>query len=187
MASKASKNKTVLGLDLSTNSIAFGIIKNGKLVNRGELDLKGELYSRIAVAGKTSKILCDANPDVVAFETAAFVNNRQVVIKLAMVTGAVLSSFDPYDTMFMEVAAITWQSYIGNSPSTKKDKAKLKKETGKSDSWVKNEIRKRRKQYTIDYVENKFNKTFESDNLADACAIASYAWEKIIEEQARSK
>ena len=75
---------------------------------------------------------------------------------------------------------ITWQSYIGNKNYTKAQKDSVKQEfPDHAESWYKNKIRERRKDFTKNYVAN-LGVTTESDNVSDAAGIAWYAVNNLV-------
>ncbi len=171
---------TVLGLDVSTKSVAFAIFKNGKPVRCGEIFLKGDdEYARAQDARRKTRALIEAGvleADYVAIERAVFVNNMNVAIQLATVFGAVVSAFDGKVWKFTPTE---WQNGIGNPTWKKPDKDALKaKHPDKSDSWLKNESRKIRKQRTMDFARDHFDIESESDNVSDAVGIAYFCYKE---------
>lgn len=167
---------SVLGLDLSTRSIAFARLVDGKPDNWGEVNLVGNTaFDRIHDA-KRKMAAIGLKADYIAIEGAIYVNNMKATIALAYVYGAVLGELMERNSKVVAVEPITWQSYIGNPNWGPKKRAELKEEyPGKRLSWYKNEIRKRRKQITIDWVDDTYGVVLDSDNVADAFGLAHYA------------
>lgn len=170
-----------MGIDCSTNSLAFSIFDGKKLVQWGEFSFgKGDMLHRINNANRvvndaiSAGILNDV--DKVMFEGAVYVNNRQTVINLAYAFGAAVSPLIKPGVKAESVPAITWQNYIGNKIFTKEEKETLKKNnSGRSASWLKEEMRRIRKQRTADFIKNKFGVDVPNDNISDAIAVGWYA------------
>ena len=171
------KGSRVMGIDASTHTIAYCIFDDKKVVEYGELNFDGgTIYERILNAKRIVKALRSRfSVDFVAIEAAVMVRSAQTGLKMAYTFGAIMAELLENGAKVFEVHPITWQSYIGNNNYTKAQKESVKKEfPGRSDSWIKNEIRLRRKQNTLDYMA-KLGVYTDSDNVADAAGIAWYA------------
>lgn len=171
----------ILGIDASTNSIGFSVIENGKLINYGEIFFSGtSVFERLADAQK--RIVADlsnVNPDLIVFESAIFVQNKQTVITLAYAFGAVVTALMKDGIDVLELPPITWQNHIGNKALTKDEKNKIKEAApGRSDSWYSNQYREFRKQRTINWVKEKYDVEIESNNITDSIGVATTAWDK---------
>lgn len=167
--------KSVIGLDCSTKSIAFARLVDGKPDTWGEIVLVGNTaFERIHDARRKVAAL-KLKADVVAIEGAIYVNNMKASINLAYVYGAVLGELMERNSKVYAVEPITWQSYIGNPNWGPKKRQELRDEfPGHRLSWYKNEIRKRRKQQTIDWVSDEYDVQLDSDNVADSFGLAHY-------------
>ena len=184
MTSKlASLNKMtgsrVLGIDASTQSIAFCLFDNFKPVYYGEIQFNGsDVYERILDAKKKihalkSEIFQDI--DYVAIEAAVMVKSIHVGIKMAYIFGAIMAEILDNNTKVIEVHPISWQSYLGNKNFTKVEKESVKIEfPGKSENWYKAKVREIRKGKTLQFMAEKGIIT-TSDNVADAAGISWYA------------
>jgi hypothetical protein len=117
---------------------------------------------------------------LVAIEAAVFVNNRQVVIMLAGIFGALSAAFD---CPVHQVAPVSWMNHIGtNIRGTKADMINIQKEIpGKSKSWYKSELRKRRKQHTMDILSELYSISLNDDDIADSLGIAKYCYDELRE------
>jgi len=176
------KAHKVLGIDASTNSIAFCLMNEKVPVKWGEITFDGaDVYERILDAKrKIRSFKRELDTDFVVIEAAISVKSVATGMKMAYVFGAIMSELLDDNVEVVEVHPITWQSYLGNKNFTKAEKEAIRLEfPGKSDNWIKGKIRERRKQRTIDFVGNLGIKT-ESDNVADAAGIAWYAVNEII-------
>jgi len=167
----------VLGIDASTNTIAFCLMNDKVPVKWGEITFTGStIYDRILDAKKkvnAFKELLDY--DYVVLEAAVMVRSANTGLKMAYVFGAILGELLKDGMDVIEVHPITWQSYIGNKNFTKAEKEAVRTEfPGKSDNWYKSKIREKRKQKTMDFVKNIGVATV-NDNVADAAGIAWYA------------
>jgi Holliday junction resolvasome RuvABC endonuclease subunit len=172
----------VLGIDASTNSIAYCIFDNGSVIEYGEINFTGtSIYDRILDAKyKTKAIKERFNADFVIIEAAVMVRSAQTGLKMAYVFGTIMGELLDNGAKVVEVHPITWQSYIGNKNFTTAEKAQVKKDNpGRSDNWIKGKIREMRKQKTLDFVRELGVKT-DSDNVADAAGIAWYAVKNLV-------
>jgi len=173
----------VMGIDASTNSLAFCILDHNKLVKYGEIQFTGkDIYARLLDAHqKTQALAKEFDVKYVVIEAAVRVNSNAVVIKLAYVFGAIMSVLLQGGAEVREVHPITWQSYIGNKTFTRAETAAFKKSNpGKSASWYKAQIRQTRKQRTMDFFNKKFGVNITSDNVSDAFGIAWYAAHELV-------
>jgi len=180
------KADRILGVDASTNSIAFCIFEGKVPVSYGEIFFDGaDIYERVLDAKNKTKALSEIGllaADFMALEAGVVVRSTHVGIKMAYVFGAIMGEILDDSMKVVEVHPITWQSYIGNKNFTKVEKQAVKDEfPGKSDNWYKGQIRKIRKQRTLDFARSLGVKT-DSDNVSDAVGIAWYAVHKIAGE-----
>lgn len=174
----------VLGVDASTNSLAFCIFEDDNAISYGEIFFDGgTVYERVLDAKRKTKALVDAGilaADFMALEAGVIVKSAATGIKMAYVFGVIMGEILADHMKVIEVHPITWQSYIGNKNFTKVEKQAVKDEyPDKSDTWHKSHIRKLRKQKTLDFFKEKGIIT-DSDNVADAAGIAWYAVNNIM-------
>lgn len=167
----------VLGIDSSTNSIAFCLMSDKKPIQWGEITFHGSsVYERILDAKrKVRAIKSKLKYDIICIEAAVSVKSVATGLKMAYMFGTIMGELMDDDTKVIEVHPITWQSYIGNTNFTKAKKEAVKAEfPGKSDTWIKAKIRERRKQITLDFAR-KLGVEVQSDNVSDATGIAWWA------------
>ena len=181
--------KRILGIDASTNSFAFCIIDEGIPVKWGEVNFSGStVYDRILDAKKKIKALKYNGMfevDVVALEAAVMVRSAATGLKMAYIFGAIIGELIDDKLEIFEVHPIEWQSFIGNKNFTKAQKLATKAEfPGKSETWIKNKIRERRKQMTIDFVKTLGVET-DNNNVSDSVGIAWFAYNKVKDETVR--
>ena len=172
----------ILGIDASTNSLAFCLMEDKVAVKWGEINFSGsDVYERILDAKKKVKSFKNSlDYDFVVIEAAISVKSVHTGMKMAYVFGAIMGELLSDNVEVVEVHPITWQSYLGNKNYTKAEKDAIRAEfPDKSDNWIKGKIRERRKQRTIDFARNLGIQT-ESDNVADAAGIAWYAVNEIV-------
>jgi len=177
--SRARRKKAVkvMGIDASTNSMAFCIMENSKPVKWGEIDFRGaNVYERILDASlKMRDLRATFDVEYVAIEGAIMVQSAAVGIKLAYVFGAIMAELLRDGAQVMEVKPLVWQSYIGNKSYDRAAKAAVRSQhPGHKPSWYSAEIRKRRKQFTMDYFNRKYKLNITSDNVSDAFGVAYY-------------
>jgi len=171
------RHKKILGVDASTNSIAFCLMNGKTPAKWGEINFEGDnIYKRILDAKRKIRALTNLiEYDFVAIEAAVSVRSVATGLKMAYVFGTIISELLTDNIEVIEVHPITWQSYIGNKNYNKAEKEAIKIEfPGRSDSWIKGKIRERRKERTINFVRSIGVQT-SSDNVADAAGIAWWA------------
>jgi hypothetical protein len=168
--------KTAVGLDCSTRSIAFCEMTVEGPTRWGEINLSGaDAFERIHDA-KMKMHALGLKADVVAIESAIYVNNMKATISLAYVYGAILGELMDDNSRVYPIEPLKWQTHIGNKLWTKSEKLAFQnKNPGHPKTWYSNEIRGKRKQFTLDFVKNTYGVSLESDNVGDAFGLAHYA------------
>jgi len=179
----------VLGIDGSTRSLAFCLMERqddewvpiqwGKMVIDGN-----DVFERCGdVNSKLYGIMKMLNPDHVTVESVIYVNNRAVVIQLAKIIGAAIGVAVATGRSCNEVAPVTWMNYIGNpTRDTKETKQALRKEfPSKPKTFYKNELRRRRKQRTLQWVEDTYGIKLDDDDVGDAFGIVHYATQEHVD------
>lgn len=171
------KASRVIGIDCSTNSLAFAIFESNEPVLCGEFTFEGDnTLARLNDAKHKTRALVEAGilvGDYVAIESAIMVRNIQVAIELAYVYGAVMGELSEGTSHLEKVAPISWQSGIGNPNLKTHEKEQLRKDyPGKSKTWYQNKSREIRKQRTLDIAKQYFDVDDDSDNVGDAIGIA---------------
>lgn len=181
---KLSKSKVnrIIGIDASTNSLAFAIFENKKPIQCGEIQFNGStLYERLYDAKKKVEAMVAAGvlvADLVAIEAAWTGNNPRTGLDLSLVYGAIIGELMVCSPDIHRVAPITWQSYIGNPNLKKHEKEALEKANpGISKSALQAMGREIRKQRTLDFSRQYFTIPGGSDNIGDAVGVAIYAQE----------
>lgn len=174
------KCQRVIGVDASTNSLAFAIFEGETPITCGEITFKGStVFERLKDAKKKTRKLVKANVlkgDYVAIESAIMVRNVQTAIDLAYVYGAIMGELAEVTVNVVKVAPISWQSGIGNPNLKTAEKAAIQADyPGKSKSWYQNRGRQIRKQRTLDIARQYFKIPSGSDNIGDAVGIALFA------------
>lgn len=186
------KHKVVraLGIDCSTKSLAYACFEGDKPLYCGEIFFEGNtVFERLKDARVKTQALLNSSDimgtdgfraDYVAIEAAVAVKNVKVVIQLAYVYGAVMSVLMQNGANVVEVAPITWQSYIGNPNLKTAEKDQIKKDNpGRSASWYSNAGRLFRKQRTLEFARQHFTIESGSDNIGDAVGVAYFAANKL--------
>jgi Holliday junction resolvasome RuvABC endonuclease subunit len=173
------KAQRVIGIDASTNSLAFAVFEGDKPIQCGEIKFSGStVFERLGDAKRKTRALVSAGvlkADYVAIESAVMVRNVQTAIDLAYVYGAILGELAAGTPNLHKVAPISWQSGIGNPNLKKAEKEKIQNDfPGKSKSWYQNKGRSIRKQRTLDIARNYFTISDGSDNVGDAVGIALF-------------
>lgn len=179
------KANRVLGIDASTNSIAFCLMENDKPLKWGKINFVGQdIYEKIYDAKvKTNSMLNELKSDYIAVEGAVLVRSPDAVIKLSYVYGVVIAELMSTGASVITISPTSWQAYIGNKNPTKDEKAAIRlKNPGYADSWYKNQLRNMRKQRTVDYFNNKYDLSLKDFDVADSFGIAHYA-NKVLTER----
>jgi Holliday junction resolvasome RuvABC endonuclease subunit len=176
----ALNNRKVLGIDASTQTLAFCLFYDGRPQEWGEIqyDHNKDLFVRLGSIEQRSSVIAERFSDVdyVLIEAPVKINNIRIAISLAYSYGIVAAKFASRGIRVRDVPPVTWQRYIGNKPFSREEKLKLRTQRpGMSKSWYSTQERKLRKQRTIDWVQQTFGITVESDNVGDAIAVAYYA------------
>ena len=179
------KANRVLGIDASTNSVAFCLMENDKPLKWGKIDFVGaDIYEKIYDAKVKMHVMLDElKSDYIAVEGAVLVRSPDAVIKLSYVYGVVIAELMSTGASVITISPTSWQAYIGNKNPTKEEKAAIRlKSPGYADSWYKNQLRNMRKQRTVDYFNNKYGLSLTDFDVADAFGIANYA-NKVLTER----
>jgi Holliday junction resolvasome RuvABC endonuclease subunit len=175
----------VLGIDASTNSIAFCLMENDIPLKWGKIDLVGQdIYEKIYNAKlRMNMMLEELKSDYIAVEGAILVRSPDAVIKLSYVYGVVIAELMSTGSKVITISPSSWQAYIGNKNPTKDEKSAIRlANPGYADSWYKNKLRNIRKQRTADYFNRKYNLNVVDFDVADSFGIAHYA-NKILTER----
>jgi Holliday junction resolvasome RuvABC endonuclease subunit len=175
----------VLGIDASTNSIAFCLMENDVPLKWGKINITGnDIYEKIYDAKvKMSVMLDELKSDYIVVEGAILVRSPDAVIKLSYVYGVVIAELMSTGAKVITISPTAWQAYIGNKNPTKDEKAAIRlKSPGYADSWYKTQIRNMRKQRTVDYFNKKYRLSLDDFDVADSFGIAHYA-NKVLTER----
>lgn len=177
------QSKTVMGIDASTNSLAFCIMREGVAMKWGEIFFSGAtVYDRMLDARlKVRALKEEFDISYVAIEKVVSVKSVEVAIKMSFVVAQIIGELLEAGARVEEVYPITWQSYIGNKNFTRAETAELKKQhPGRSASWLAAEKRRQRKQKTMDFFNDKFGTDLTSDNVGDSFGLAWYASKELV-------
>lgn len=169
----------VLGIDASTNSMAFGIIEDGDLIKWGQIYFSGnDVFDRAEDARRKVDALMDEfDCDFIAIEAAVSVKSVAVGIKMAYVIGNIIVSLKSRGAKVVEKKPLEWQKACDNPLLTTAEKAKIKKDfPDKSKSWYLAKGREIRKDKTRQFVAKTYGPVIESDDVTDAIGIAHYAY-----------
>jgi len=179
------KANRVLGIDASTNSIAFCLMEDNRPLKWGKVDLVGsDIYEKIYDAKvKMNVMLDELKSDYIAVEGAILVRSPDAVIKLSYVYGVVIAELMSTGSRVITISPSSWQAYIGNKNPTKEEKSEIRlKNPGYADSWYKTQLRNMRKQRTVDYFNTKYKISLDDFDVADSFGIAHYA-NKVLTER----
>jgi Holliday junction resolvasome RuvABC endonuclease subunit len=172
------KAHRVLGIDASTNSIAFCLMENDKPIKWGKVNIVGEdIYDKIYDAKvKMHSMLQELKSDYIVVEGSVFVKSADAVIKLSYVYGVVIAELMSTGASVITISPSSWQAYIGNKNPTKEEKAEIRAANpGYADSWYQNKLRNMRKQRTVDYFNSKYSLSLTDFDVADSFGITHYS------------
>jgi Holliday junction resolvasome RuvABC endonuclease subunit len=175
---KKTKANRVLGIDASTNSIAFCLMENDIPLKWGKINIVGnDIYEKIYDAKKKMAMMLDElKSDYIVVEGAILVRSPDAVIKLSYVYGVVIAELMSTGAKVITISPSAWQAYIGNKNPTKEEKAGIRlANPGYADSWYKNQLRNMRKQRTVDYFNKKYSISLDDFDVADSFGIAHYS------------
>lgn len=184
---KKKKYRRIIGIDASTNSVAFSIFEDKKPVRCGEIQLKGKtLYERLYDAKRKVKALVDSGVlvgDLVAIEAAWTGNNPRTGLDLSLVYGAIIGELMVCSPEIHRVAPITWQSAYGVPNLKAPDKEQLVRDNPTaSKSKLQALGRELRKQRILEKSREYFAVPSNSDNIGDSIGIAWYAMEVLTKQ-----
>lgn len=183
---EALRPNKICSIDSSTNSLAFAIFENKKLIRYGKINFAGNnIFSKIADASrKTGALLTQFEIDAIVIEHSVFMNSPKTMSELSMVQGALLGSAGNSGIRTAgSINPITWQTFIGNGKLSINDKkAIVDQNPGKSKSFYKQVERDLRKMKTINFVNTYYDISVSDHDVADAIGVGHYAiqnWAKI--------
>ena len=182
---KKTQANRVLGIDASTNSIAFCLMENDVPLKWGKINLTGnDIYEKIYDAKRKMGVMLDElKSDYIVVEGAILVRSPDAVIKLSYVYGVVIAELMSTGAKVITISPTAWQAYIGNKNPTKDEKLAVRlKSPGYAESWYKTQLRNMRKERTVDYFNNKYRLSLEDFDVADSFGIAHYA-NKVLTER----
>lgn len=171
--------KRVIGIDPSTNSLAFAVVdrnKKGKvfLNYKGKINFKGDPQSvkfrkisswieRQYKDDDTFNIEC-------VIEQTIFIQNPQTSRLMAYITGYTWGRMIQAGIPVSDIGPMTWKSWLGYKKVTKAQKEQWKEE-GLSEKDVKKKANFERKHRTRLILEDKGIRE-EDDDIMDAVGIA---------------
>jgi len=178
----------VCAIDASTNSLAYATFHAGYLKECGKIYFEGkDIYQKVGDAAVKTKLYFEKyiKVDAIVIEHTVFMNSPKTAADLALVQGALLGAAAMSGIKsFGKVSPITWQNYIGNKKIDKEEKLMIRfSNPGKSESWYKSYERMLRKERTIKFINNAYDKDISDNDVADACGIGHWAinnWNKAV-------
>lgn len=176
-----SLGKRVLGVDHSSQVLAFSMCVDGKIEYWEEIKLTGKnVYERVGDLFNKLRDRFDSEViDIVVIEKTARVNSLDTAIKMGFVAGCIIGYFASKNIQIFECPALSWQAFTAKPTLSKMDKIVLQRDNpGRAKSWYTNEGRKIRKQRIMDWVKSTFGIEAPSD-ASDAICISYYGSMKI--------
>jgi hypothetical protein len=176
-----------VSIDASTNSVAFSVFSNDSLEFFGKILFEGKTpYEKLLDASRKLEAFSSQLGDFsfIVIEQPVHINSPKTLSDLAIVHGGIVASLSSSAKVRVaSVPPIAWQAFIKNGRLVTAEKQKIRKDfPGKTDSWYKKYERVFRKQRTIDFVVDRYDRQITDDDIADAVAIGHYAvfnWDKL--------
>ena len=138
----SNKPKRLCTVDASTQSIAFAIFEEDRLIKYGKVRFDGTRnYDKVADAAKKCvQLFSKFKVDSLVIEHTIYLNSPKTAADLALVQGAILGAAAQNKIKLAgAINPIAWQTFIGNGKFTKEAKLAIRKDNpGKSESWYKN-------------------------------------------------
>ena len=177
----------ICSIDASTNSLAFAIFENEKLVAVGKLSFTGlDTYKKISDSVRKTRAFFEHFKDVeaVVIEHTIYLNSPKTAADLALVQGAMLGGISLNGVKTIKsINPIAWQTFLGNGRLSPQEKQLIRYDNpGRGDAWYKNKEREFRKQRTMDIIYKIYGKKIEDNDIADAIGVGHYAinnWHKL--------
>jgi Holliday junction resolvasome RuvABC endonuclease subunit len=177
----------ICSIDASTNSLAFAIFENEKLVSVGKINFAGlDTYKKISDSVRKTKAFFENFRDVeaVVIEHTIYLNSPKTAADLALVQGAMLGGISLNGVKVIKsINPIAWQTFLGNGRLTAEEKQLIRYDNpGRGDAWYKNKEREFRKQRTIDIINKTYGRKINDNDIADAVGVGHYAihnWQKL--------
>jgi Holliday junction resolvasome RuvABC endonuclease subunit len=188
LAKMINKPSKICSIDASTNSLAFAIFHDGKLVKFGKIKFSGiNTYSKLSDAAKKCASFFEKFSDdieSIIIEHTVYLNSPKTAADLALVQGSLLGAAAQNGIRISgAINPIAWQTFIGNGKLTKEEKIQIRKDNpGKSESWYKNFEREFRKLRTIRVTNIAYDINNDDNDVADAIGVGHYAihnWGKV--------
>lgn len=150
---------TILAIDQASCKSGYSVGINGKLVQYGIVEAKGEGDSRIYdMANKLKHKIVEVKPDSIYIENIQLqAGNVSTYQMLARLQGMIIWITKELNIPLEIVPPVTWKSSIGICKGKRKDQ----------------------KEACIKYVEDKYSiDLYDSDDIADSIGILTYAMNK---------
>lgn len=163
----------VLGIDPSSNSIAWTLVIEGRPVRWGKM-----LFHRKSSLGDKMKmlepmlelIIAETNPTYIVIEQMISVQNPQTTRILSYIAGAIWYEFSKRGFQVEDVPPMTWKNYHGYTKVTQK----LIKCMG----WSKKEADHFRKSQLQDKIADEWYWfRYQDSDVSDSCGIALWGAE----------
>lgn len=184
---KVEPPKTFCAIDASTNSLAFALFHEGKLVKYGKIKYQGNtIYEKIYDTAHKTKSFFDSFPiDTIVIEDTIYANSPKTAAQLAKAQGALLAAANLGGVKNVyAITPIAWQNYVGTRLLTQEEKADIRsKFPARSNSWYKTKEREVRKNKTMATVNAKFDVHVDDNDIADAMGIGIFClenWNRVL-------
>lgn len=180
--------KSICSIDASTNSLAFAIFNEDKLVKFGKIKFSGiNTYAKVFDSARKCVSFFENYKDeidAIVIEHTVYLNSPKTAADLALVQGALLGAAAQNGIRIAgSINPIAWQTFLGNGKLNKEEKISIRNDNpGKSESWYKSFEREFRKLRTIKITNISYDIDNHDNDVSDAIGIGHYAihnWGKV--------
>lgn len=175
----------IIGVDTSSQSIAWSYIYRGRLVKTGKIDMSKAVgfNAKMRVFDKAwEKILDEIKPDRVWVEKSIFVRNPATARILSYVVGSVMMFTGYCGYEVDDVEPSTWKAFCGYTNLSSKFVVEAKKKLGPTEG--KKFCERLRKSQTRRIIEHNYPKWVIPDDhdIADSVGIALWGYNLLVKE-----
>lgn len=176
------KYERVIGVDVSTRSIAIAMVEGGIPTRLISLALPhGDFYRRLSVARRRfDAVLRSFSPQVCVIESPIMVQNPLSTKQLSYVVGVLFGQCLERNIVVEDVPPMTWKSFLGYRTIRRGERERIIENLGETEG--RKEISRIRKGQIQDKLSERYPR-FASiirgdDDLSDALGVALYAWDR---------
>lgn len=173
------KYKRVMGVDSSSQGIAWAIIENEELIASGKIDLskmKEFTHKMSFFTSEWETILEEYQPNYVYVEKSIFVKNPATARLLSYVVGSILTFTTYRGVEIDDVEPATWKAWLGYKNLSSKFVKEAKEALGATEGKkFCDKLRKSQTQRVIRHNYPSWEWEYDDHDISDAVGIALWA------------